>query len=773
MAGMGGSALQSFKARVQANGGTFEGETCLSNFIASAGLTRFSWLLTPNGFKYQKLYSIVPSNGNGDLTFARTSPALRRLSSSYERVGLSIPRLDYLNASCPSIVVEPQTSNLLLNSEYPVEPNWTKSATTVLANNSPELAGPDNLFVFGNYAILTIYSGNAVQIMDISNPSSPVVVSTVRDGDGGASLNGPLGIFADATYLYITSARGNKLEIIDWSTPASPVHVGNVALGGSGWNLDVSGNYAAVVISNALLIVDITTKSAPAIIGTLTNGTGGASLSTPLACKFSADTNSVFVASYGSSAFEVVNTTTKSAPSHSASITSSMSGAHGLAISGNYAYVACRTGSYLKVVDITAPSSPAVVGTLTDGSGGALLTGVTDVTINGNDLFATCFDGSGFEVVDITTPSSPTHKAKLLDGINGNYLDRADMPFYKNGYVYCTCRFGNALTVINVADSSNPVQVSATYKMPDETKVLETVANAAHFLRNNFTQSASAQRYIISAIFKKLGRDYVCMQYDNGTAIAGKFFNINNGTLGNDRTASGGVINNSAIKDLGSGYYLCMIDITTIASATFNFTILASTDGSTISYVGDVTKGFYILASQVCKMSGPLWNSYYRTWDASAETKSADVISSLATVSSLIGQTEGTLFLDCLTPADGVQKNVSISDGTTDNRITIQFHTDNKIYAKLTQGSVEQASIANAAFANLTRYKIAVTYQNNKVALFVNGSKVGEDLSATVPACSSITFNDGSGSNLFYGNIYAHGIMKTALSDADAQTLTT
>jgi len=72
-----------------------------------------SLVVTPNGTKASKLYSVVPSSGAGDLDVTRATTATRVNSSGLiESVASNVPRLDYTNGSCPSILVEPQRTNI-------------------------------------------------------------------------------------------------------------------------------------------------------------------------------------------------------------------------------------------------------------------------------------------------------------------------------------------------------------------------------------------------------------------------------------------------------------------------------------------------------------------------------------------------------------------------------------------------------------------------------------------------------------------------------------
>ena len=53
----------------------------------------------------------------------------------------NIPRLDYTNASCPSVLVEPQRTNLILRSEEFDNATWTKTNSTITANATTSPSG--------------------------------------------------------------------------------------------------------------------------------------------------------------------------------------------------------------------------------------------------------------------------------------------------------------------------------------------------------------------------------------------------------------------------------------------------------------------------------------------------------------------------------------------------------------------------------------------------------------------------------------------------------
>ena len=96
-----------------------------------------SLVVTPNGTKASKLYAIKPTDGSGDLTVTRATTATRVNSSGLiSSVANNVPRLDYLNSTCPSILVEPQRTNLALYSAQFDNAAWSKGTITTITANS-------------------------------------------------------------------------------------------------------------------------------------------------------------------------------------------------------------------------------------------------------------------------------------------------------------------------------------------------------------------------------------------------------------------------------------------------------------------------------------------------------------------------------------------------------------------------------------------------------------------------------------------------------------
>jgi hypothetical protein len=97
-----------------------------------------SVLLIPDLLKAGKLYSQIPNSGAVDFDVTRATTAFRTNASGIlESVASGVPRLDYpIGGGCPSLLVEPAATNLLLRSEeFSVSGTWVPVDTTITANN--------------------------------------------------------------------------------------------------------------------------------------------------------------------------------------------------------------------------------------------------------------------------------------------------------------------------------------------------------------------------------------------------------------------------------------------------------------------------------------------------------------------------------------------------------------------------------------------------------------------------------------------------------------
>ena len=94
--------------------------------------------LIPSGYKTATVYSILPNNADGDFTYERNGSATRvRKDGLIEELTVNdTPRLDWLNSDCPSLLLEPQRTNIQAYSENFSGAAWTPAFSTITANSS-------------------------------------------------------------------------------------------------------------------------------------------------------------------------------------------------------------------------------------------------------------------------------------------------------------------------------------------------------------------------------------------------------------------------------------------------------------------------------------------------------------------------------------------------------------------------------------------------------------------------------------------------------------
>ena len=77
------------------------------------------YLYVPSGYKAGTAYGVLPNAANADLDFVRGSAATRvNADGLLESEVTDVPRLDYTDGSCPTLLTEPESTNLLYNSGW-------------------------------------------------------------------------------------------------------------------------------------------------------------------------------------------------------------------------------------------------------------------------------------------------------------------------------------------------------------------------------------------------------------------------------------------------------------------------------------------------------------------------------------------------------------------------------------------------------------------------------------------------------------------------------
>jgi hypothetical protein len=166
--------------------------------------------------------------------------------------------------------------------------------------------------------------------------------------------------------------------------------------------------------------------------------------------------------------------------------------------------------------------------------------------------------------------------------------------------------------------------------------------------------------------------------------------------------------------------------------------------------------------------------SYIPTPSTSAVTRVADAASKTG-ISSLIGQTEGTLFYEFSVPAnENITRSIVVSGATTNNRVTVSTFAGS-LFARLDVGGVNQVN-SSAAITVTNMNKVAFRYKANDFAVYVNGVKVITDTSGstfTAGTLDRFAFIQPDATSAFNGRVAQALLFTTALTDAQLAELTT
>jgi len=314
----------------------------------------------------------------------------------------------------------------------------------------------------------------------------------------------------------------------------------------------------------------------------------------------------------------------------------------------------------------------------------------------------------------------------------------------------------NTFTYSEQFDNAFWLKVLATVT-PNNTTSPSGILNADRVSFNNGTINSTVAvvantTYTISFFAKKgtANTFRIAEAYWVGTFVD---FDLNTGTV----TSGTG-----SIEDYGDGWYRCSMQFTYGVGQTIASWVIRNYEAGYI----------YLWGAQL--EAGAYPTSYIPTTSASV-TRNADVVTKTG-ISSLIGQTEGTMFLDVyaqLNSAD--EQDISISDGTGNNRAIIRLTSSGTIRGIGVFGGSLEFNIGGSAYTTGTRYKIALAYKNNDVALYVNGTSQGT---------SSITTIGGTLSRLGF-DVYTNGaqiicsptnsvsLWKTRLTNTQLAQLTT
>ena len=294
-------------------------------------------------------------------------------------------------------------------------------------------------------------------------------------------------------------------------------------------------------------------------------------------------------------------------------------------------------------------------------------------------------------------------------------------------------------------------------------RMTPTTTSSVHLI------STSGSTTMAMSVYAK-SNGYHRFRFNSGSSGNGyASFDLNAGTVLN---SGGTYYTSSSIDSVGNGWYRCTLVLTSGVASVPNLAI--EDNSGNVSFIGDGTSAIYIWAGQA--EVGSYATSYIPT-DGGTVTRVQDQYSKTG-ISNLINSEEGVLFVELSALSDdGTDRQICLRDDTWTNRMFLRLDaSSNQITFRYYIGGSLTVNLLNTLTDITIINKIACKWELNKFKLYVNGNKVAEDLSANVMGAdlmNRIAFDDGLGTNVFYGKVKQLQIFKTALTDPELATLTT
>ena len=222
------------------------------------------YLYVPSGYKAGKAYGVLPNEAAADLAFVRGSSATRiNANGLVETMGNNVPRLDYTDGSCPTLLTEPERTNLVAESAEGIYGNPPASETQTLAPDGTNTAVIPTVGDLADRYQYTISAGSATGDTKITYSWYRKRLSTPSEDPnqtGDLKVAGLVNCIQDGSTIQIGSDIGGydrfsaTFDVIDGSLEAiirlyfgEVVGVGNSSVAYFGHQVEV-GEYATSYI---------------------------------------------------------------------------------------------------------------------------------------------------------------------------------------------------------------------------------------------------------------------------------------------------------------------------------------------------------------------------------------------------------------------------------------------------------------------------------------------------------------------------------------------
>lgn len=318
----------------------------------------------------------------------------------------------------------------------------------------------------GGTQYLAVSGGSKMWLINVQNPTTPSLVSTVEVTTGTTCE----GIATSGTYAYVAAGSAG-FKVYNIATPATPSLVASIDSLAYCESVVISGQYAYVAAGTRSHIVDITNPAAPVYVGKIA-AYGGYHQYMNVRSGYA------YVCNYDAG-LAVVNITNPSNPVNVMAVPSGHRTA-GIIFDGNYAYVAVGdTG--MVIYNVSNPASPVFTAKIKT-TGRAAFVSYGAVSINGvptgHIFVSNRLPAPGISAINVASPTTPVTSSFLAAFAAPTGI--AYFPYYSNGKVYVA--YGTAgLRILDVTSPSSPLLLS-TFALSGEARGVAVKGNFAYVI---------------------------------------------------------------------------------------------------------------------------------------------------------------------------------------------------------------------------------------------------------------------------------------------------
>ncbi len=313
------------------------------------------------------------------------------------------------------------------------------------------------VFIKDNYAYVGgCFEGSSLKVIDISHKKSPKLVKTLSDKE----RFGCLCSFQNMdNILYAVAYSSNALVTIDISDPENAFEIGYLTsdlLNGPG-RLVVEGNTAYVInsINDSFALIDVSYPQQPRLVHTLTDRW------LDKVYGLAIHNGNIYLAGRDARSLVVLKRD-QIKPDETNMVgfirdTLDIDAPEDILIRKDIAYIPCRDGASLTLIDVADPETPKILSTFSDPE----ISEAMGLDVHNDLLFLTSWTNHTLLILDIKNPKDIKKISSLKIGNEGATRDRLRKVVFRDDYLFLTHSNEGSLYIVDINDPRKPEIISS------------------------------------------------------------------------------------------------------------------------------------------------------------------------------------------------------------------------------------------------------------------------------------------------------------------------